>query len=322
MNATERLGEGVTFGINIGAPFADRMPDPRWLCDLVEEIEALGFDAMWVSDHILLHKDVHDSLVFLSAFAARTTRIVLGTSVLLLPLRHPTVVAKSVSILDHLSNGRIVLGVGVGGEFAEEFEACGVPLKERGARADEALEVLRRLWTEESVTHEGRFYPFRDANMLPRPVQPGGPAIWVGGRSDAALQRTARFGRAWLSYLQSPDRVAAGMETVRGLARDNGRTPEDIFSAILQFVCLDDSREKARTTALHEMNRGYRTNFEKVFDRYVPHGPPDDIAENVTRYQEAGVRHFIFRLACPSDRIPAQVRRIAGEVIPRFRTSR
>ncbi len=318
---TKRLDGRVTFGINIGAPYAEKMPDPRWLCDVVEEVEELGFDAMWVSDHILLHKDVHDSLVFLSAFAARTRRIALGTSVLLLPLRHPTIVAKSFSILDYLSGGRMILGVGVGGEFAEEFEACGMPLAERGARTNEGLEVIRRLWTEESVTHRGRFYSYQDATMLPRPLQHKGPAFWIGGRTEAALRRTARFGQAWVSYLMTPERVAAGMEKIRGYAKEARRDSEPFSCAILQFCCVDDSREKARTTALNEMNWGYRTNFEKVFDKYVPHGRPEAIAESVRQFTEAGVRHFIFRLACPADQIPTQIRRIAGEVIPQVRSA-
>jgi alkanesulfonate monooxygenase SsuD/methylene tetrahydromethanopterin reductase-like flavin-dependent oxidoreductase (luciferase family) len=183
----------------------------------------------------------------------------------------------------------MILGVGVGGEFTEEFEACGVPLSERGARTNEGLDVIRRLWTEDSVTHEGRFYSFHDATMLPRPVQSGGPTIWIGGRSDAALRRTARYGGGWVRYLMTPERVAAGMEKIRGLAKKMGRESEEFFCSIVQFCCLDDSRETARLTALNEINWGYRTNFEKVFDRYVPHGPPDAIVENVKQFVEAGV---------------------------------
>src|SRR6185436_7511823 len=123
----------------------------------------------------------------LAQAAVMSRRLILGTDVYLVPLRHPTPVAKQVATLDHLTEGRFIFGVGVGGEFPREFEACGVPHNERGPRLSESIAVLRKLWTGEPASHDGRFFKFANIPMQPPPRQPGGPPIWAGGRSDAAL---------------------------------------------------------------------------------------------------------------------------------------
>ena len=163
-----------------------------------ERVEELGFDSLWTSEHMLFYVPIFDTVTVLAAWAARTKRLLLGTAVMLLPLRHPTVTAKEVASLDIISNGRIILGVGVGGEFAREFVACGVPLNERGPRTNEAIQVMRRLWNESHVNHEGRFFRLEDATMEPKPVQRPGPPIWIAGRSEAAMRRAALLGDGYL----------------------------------------------------------------------------------------------------------------------------
>ena len=120
-----------------------------------------------------------------------TERVAVGNSILLLPLYPPAIVAKMMADLDHASGGRIRLGVGIGGEYPAEFSACQVPMKERGRRTDEAIPLLRKLWTGEEITHDGRYYPMEGVRILPAPVQPGGPPIYVSGRSEAAMRRAA-----------------------------------------------------------------------------------------------------------------------------------
>src|SRR3990170_4835053 len=151
----------VKFGVNL-------WPLPL---EQAERVEELGFDSLWTSEHMLFYVPMFDAVTVLAAFAARTKRLLLGSAVLLLPLRHPTVLAKEVASLDIISNGRIILGAGVGGEFAREFVACGVPLSERGPRTDESIQVMRRLWSESHVNHDGRFFRLEDATMEPKPVQ-------------------------------------------------------------------------------------------------------------------------------------------------------
>ena len=155
-----------------------------------------GYDSLWAGDHISFPVPILDPLLQLAQAAVVSRRLTLGTSVLLLPLRHPTPVAKQVTTLDHLTEGRFILGVGVGGEFPKEYAACDVPHNERGARLAEGVTVLRKFFTGEPVSHHGRFYgPFEDVPMRPPPRQAGGPPIWFAGRKEAALAPHRPAGR-------------------------------------------------------------------------------------------------------------------------------
>jgi len=127
----------------------------------------------------------------LARLSAVTERVLIGTSILLLPLYSPAIVAKQVADLDRATGGRVILGIGVGGEYPQEFRACGIPLGERGRRADEAIPLLRRLWSGENVSHDGPFFPMADVKIHPAPIQPGGPPIVVAGRKDVAMRRAA-----------------------------------------------------------------------------------------------------------------------------------
>ncbi len=158
-----------------------------------EFAETHRFDSVWTGDHMAFPLPILDPLLQLQLIAAFNERITVGTGVYLLPLRHPTPVAKQVATLDRIIGGRFIFGVGVGGEFPLEYEACGVPLNERGARLSEAIPILKSLWSGEAVSSDSVFYPFPELKMLPPPVQPGGPPIWCGGRSEAALRRVGRM---------------------------------------------------------------------------------------------------------------------------------
>src|SRR6201998_3349020 len=164
------------------------------LVELVELVDRCGYDSLWVGDHISFAVPILDPLLQLAQAAVASRRLTLGTSVYLLPLRHPTPVAKQVATLDHLTEGRLIFGVGVGGEFPREYEVCGVPREERGARLSEGIALLRRFWSGEPVSHHGRFYgPFNAAPMHPPARKGGAPPIWSAGRADGALRRTGRL---------------------------------------------------------------------------------------------------------------------------------
>jgi probable F420-dependent oxidoreductase len=282
-------------------------------------VERLGFDSVWNSEHILFHFPLHEGLAVLAAYAARTERVQVGTAVLLLALRHPTVVAKSVATIDVLSRGRVVLGVGVGGEYPKEFEACGVPVNERGARVDESIDVMRRLWTGSNVTHKGRFFAFEDVTMEPRPVQPGGPPIWIGGRSDAAMRRAARVADGYYPYLVTPQRFRENFAKVQQWAQELGRDPSSIEPALHLFLSFGSTREAGRAFAIQELSRRYNQSFETIVDRYCAMGPPADCAETVGRFLEAGVRHMTFVPLCPEERLDEDVERLAREVVRTLR---
>src|SRR5215467_6819052 len=150
------------------------LPRVAELRELVELVEGTGYDSLWCGDHISFPMAILDPLLQLAQAAVVSTRLTFGTSVYLLPLRHPVPVAKQVATLDHLTEGRFIFGVGVGGEFPKEYEVCGVPIEERGARLSESLDVLRKFWSGTPASHDGRFFQFKDVPMQPPPRQTGG----------------------------------------------------------------------------------------------------------------------------------------------------
>src|SRR5947209_14290054 len=217
---------------------------------LVSLVDDCGYDSLWVGDHIAFAVAIFDPLLQLAQAAVVSRRLKLGTNVYLVPLRHPVPVAKQAATLDHLSEGRLIFGVGGGGEFPKEFEACGVPLAERGARLTAAIPLLRQLWSGEPVTYEGRhFGGFREVSMQPPARQPGGPPIWVGGRADAALARAGRLADGWISYVVTPEMFRGSLAKIAAAAAAAGRQVEHFGTGHLLFTRLDDSYEKALQAA-------------------------------------------------------------------------
>jgi probable F420-dependent oxidoreductase len=304
----------IRFGVTLG-----RLP-PEILRGLAPRAEALGYDSIWTGDHIAFHTGTLESLTLLTYIAALTTRVRIGPCVYLLALRHPTVAAKTVATLDVLSGGRVVFGVGVGGEFPKEFEACGIPHGERGRRVDEGIAVCRTLWRDSPATFNGRFVRFKDVALEPRPVQPGGPPVWVGGRSDHALRRAARVGDGWVSYVVTPERYRASLERITTMARDAGRVlePGRTFEpAHLAFTCLDDDWERARAMAAAHLTRRYNQPFDELVKRYCVLGPPARCVETLQHFVDAGVRTFVIGFTVGADRVGEQIERFAAEVMPR-----
>ncbi len=257
------------------------------------EAEALGFDSLWVGDHIAFHVPLLESLSLVSFLAGATERILLGTGVYLLPLRHPTLAAKSAATADVLSGGRLLFGVGVGGEYPPEFEASGVPVRERGSRMDEAIPLLRRLWTEERVAHEGKHYRFGPIAPAPKPVQPGGPPIWIGGRSPVAMRRAGVLGDGYVSTMTSPERYRANLGLVAKHSGDRGRKLARFGTGALLFTVLDTSVESAAARAGDMLSRVYNRPFHEAARKYCLLGRPEDVLERMRSFAQAGVRHFL-----------------------------
>src|SRR5580704_17010973 len=176
------------------------------LAKLVGLVDRCGYDSLWVGDHLAFAVSILDPLLQLAQAAVVSPRLTLGTNVYLLPLRHPGPVAKQVASLDHLCEGRLIFGVGVGGEFPKEFAVAGVPRGERGARLSAAIPLLRELWSGAPVSYSGKYFgAFDEVAMHPPARQQGGPPIWCGGRADAALARAGRLADGWISYVVTPD---------------------------------------------------------------------------------------------------------------------
>jgi probable F420-dependent oxidoreductase len=241
----------------------------RWgsgaVLELAKQVEAIGYDEIDLFEHVTVGQplpgrtesrvaapDTLEPMVTLGAIAAVTERIGLGTGVLILPQRPPALVAKQVATLDVLSGGRVRLGVGVGWQRSE-YESLGVPFDERGRRMDEALDLIRRYWTEPSVTFAGEFYRAEAMAMDPKPAQAGGPPIWVGGDSAAALRRVGRLGDGWIAMADSDDLLPTASEklaTIRAAAEEAGRDPSRLgFQARLSEP-LDLEGIPRRITAL------------------------------------------------------------------------
>ena len=295
-------------------PWLPRIDD---MCALVQLLDRGGYDSLWSGDHISFPLAIFDPLLQLAQAAVASRRLQVGTAVYLLPLRHPVPVAKQVSTIDHLTEGRFIFGVGVGGEFPKEFEACGVPLAERGARLSESIEVLRKLWRGESVSHAGRFFRFDGIAMTPPPRQPGGPPIWCGGRSDAALRRIGRLTDGWMSYVVTPEMFADGLAKIAASAAAAERRFERGFgTAHLLFARIDETYEKALDAATLSLSRRYAMDFRKAARRYCALGPPATVAETVRRFHAAGARHVILDLVGPYEERDQQIERFAAEGLP------
>jgi probable F420-dependent oxidoreductase len=276
----------VAFGIQGSGQHVDGAPDPGVFRELAQTAETLGYDSIWAGDHISYRNPILDVVVALSTFAAVTERITIGAGVVLLPLRHPSVVAKEFSSLDYVSGGRVILGVGVGGEGAKDFEAVGVPVRERGSRTDDAMRALRALFSG-SGTYSGRFFSFQDIEIEPGPAQPGGPPLWVGGRSEAAIARAATLGDGWIPLWVSPERLAAGC----------GQLPEHVLSAVALPAHVGEKRH-----LFEHLRERYSGDFsEHVVDRYCIAGTPEDCVGRVREYIDAGARHVVFNVCEPED---------------------
>src|SRR5713226_5397198 len=176
--------------IRFGCFLAPHPPQEQFA--IARRVEALGFDSIFTGDHVSFHNPLYESLTLLASYASITSRVKLATGVYLLALRQPAIAAKITATLDVLSGGRLIFGVGVGGENPKEFELTSSPHKERGARVTEGIDVVRALWRETPATFHGRFTKFSDVSIDPKPVQTPGPPIWIGGRSDAALTRAGK----------------------------------------------------------------------------------------------------------------------------------
>jgi probable F420-dependent oxidoreductase len=282
---------------------------------LVKLVDDCGLDSLWVGDHISFPVPILDPLLQLAQAAVVSRRLVLGTAVYLLPLRHPVPVAKQVATLDHLTEGRLIFGVGVGGEFPKEYEVCGVPLNERGARLSEAVAMMRKLWSGAPASHAGGRYPaFDGVAMQPPPRQGGGPPIWFGGRSEAALRRTGRLGDGWLAYVVTSEMYGAAIKTIAAAAA--GRSLTRFGTGLLLFTRLGHTYEEALEAATITLSQRYAMDFRRAAARYAAVGPPDQVAESIRAFYAAGVRHVLLDIVGPCEDRHDQLRWFARDVLP------
>ena len=273
---------------------------------LLDDIVDAGIDDIHVCDHVSFHGGIgFDALINASALLAMHPDIVVSTTVYLLPLRHPVAVARQVSDLTRLAPGRLSFGVGIGGEEPEEYRSCGIDITTRGRRMNEALDVLELLLQGEPVSFRGEFYDLDQVHVKPK-VEQHVPII-VGGRSNAALRRTATHGDGWVGLWSSPSRFAAATERIEKVAADVGRADIDWQHAMFVWCGLGSNAEHALAT---EMSGLYDLPFS-AFAKYCPTGNAREIADFLLPYVEAGCRQFHLAAVAEDDQ---QRIEIAAEV--------
>ena len=285
------------------------------LATLVELVDDCGYDSLWVGDHLAFAVSILDPLLQLAQAAVVSPRLTLGTNVYLLPLRHPGPVAKQVASLDHLCEGRLIFGIGVGGEFPKEFAVAGVPRNERGARLSAAIPLLRQLWSGEPVSYSGRYFgAFDEVAMQPPARQPGGPPIWCGGRADAALARAGRLADGWISYVVTPEQYRAALAKIETAAA--GRTIKRFGTGHLLFVRLDATYDAALEAAAKSLSQRYAMDFRRAAERYAALGTPEQVAARIRDFHAAGARHVVIDLVGPYEERPCQIEAFASQVLP------
>jgi probable F420-dependent oxidoreductase len=306
---------GVGFGLwRLG------MPSAETIARVAERAEQWGIDSFWLSDHLLAPSPELDVVATLALIASRTHQLKLGPSVLLLNLRHPLLTAKSFASLDYLSNGRMVMAVGTGANLAD-YAACGIAAEGRGRRLDEGIEVLRAVWKNPKASFHGRYFNFDGITIEPRPHprttnDSGTMDIWVGGRSDGALKRTARLADGYFASFQTPDEYAANMAKIRAYAADCGRADARIESGLILLCRIAGSRERAldeMRPMLNALGRG----AEQFLERSV-FGSAEDIVGRIGEYVAKGLDKFVLWPVAESDVWARQVELVGREIASHY----
>jgi len=297
-------------------PCYGRLATRENLILVAREAETRGFESVFVSDHVALPFEPKtpypssrtgafpvpptdaflEPLTALGLVAAVTERVRLGTTVLVLPHRHPVLAAKTIATLDNLSGGRVIVGAGVGW-LRDEIELFGVPFERRGAWSDEALGIMKRCWADERSKHHGEFFNFDDVGCFPKPAQKPYPPLWIGGRTAAAYRRVARFGDGFHAAWSAPDVMREQIREVWKECEALGRLGTDlVFSVRAGYGIRDEAQREGKASLL---------------------GPPDFIAQQIQRYADVGVSHIVLEARTRDlDEHLTAMRRFAEDIRP------
>ena len=296
------------------------MPNPKQLVEYGVKMEQLGFDSLWVWDHVLLgvrpNFPIVEALTLLTAIGARTNKIKLGTGILVLPLRNPVLLAKQLSTMDLLTDGRLIMGL-ASGWYKREFDAVGIPFEQRGKIMDENLEILVRFWTEEMVSGEFTYHKIPAGVMYPKPAQKPRPPILIGGYVDRVLKRAALRGDGWLTYFYRPESFARSWQKIRNFAKEGDRDPETLLNAAQLPIMVGKSRAEVESPMMEWLGKewDYASWSESTKDSAVI-GTVDECVAQLKEHLAAGVQKLIF---VPYRYDPQQIEIIAHEIIPRLK---
>ena len=295
----------MNFGITI--PNNWGIEDPQDVFNVAVLAEEMGYDSIWVNHHVfnagyvkerLGHLPYYDALTTLTYAAALTKRVRLGTTVLVLPYLNPMVLAKTLATLDVFSGGRLIAGVGVGA-LRHESDSLGSDYHTRGAYANETLAIMKELWTNDEPSFEGRFFSFSGVLFSPKPLQKPHPPIWVGGTSNGALRRVARYGDGWHPNRMAPETMQTSIETLKSYLDDAGRNLDDITLSIRAELNVSTSPS---------------SNPEEPMA-----GTPDQIIQSIEAFRRIGVEEFVFQVSSTNiDDINRNMEAFAKRVLPRL----
>jgi probable F420-dependent oxidoreductase len=298
------------------------MPDARALVDYGVRMEQLGFDSIWVWDHVLLgvqpNFPIIEALTLLTAIAARTSKIKLGTGILVLPMRNPVILAKQLGSMDLLSNGRLIMGL-ASGWYKREFDAVGVPFDKRGKIMDENLDILKRFWKQDMVKGDWMFHKIPAGVMFPKPLQKPYPPLLIGGYVDRVLKRAAVAGDGWLTYFYRPEGFAASWAKIRNFAKEAGKDPDKLLNASQLPIRIGKSRAAVEAEMMEWLGKewDYASWSESTRDSAIL-GTVDECVEQLKAHLAVGVQKLIF---VPYRYEMEQIETIAREIIPRLKAA-
>ncbi len=334
------------FGIRV--PNSGPLSSKENIVKAAQNSEELGFDTVWLHDHVVWSSEMHrhhissgateaitdaqeanffECMTTMSYLAAKTKDIQIGVACLVMPLRNPIYAAKQCATLDHLCDGRLLVGVGLGSKAtreSSEFDVFEVPIKGRGNRTDEYIEAMKAVWTQPMASYEGKYLKFDNAEIHPKPVQKPHPPVWVGGWMDQAAVRAGRYGEGWIPGWLSPKEMARGCEILRNTAEDAGRDPAGIKIAVEKLAAIARTRDEAMTLALPTIRESSHTyerdvdNIQFALDRHII-GSVDDVRRRIDEFIEAGVQHFELKLIYPDmDTMYKEMLLWSEEIIPHY----
>lgn len=311
----------VTFGCSVNSVA------PHHIAEFAQRAEALGYDRLVMGEHV---QDGNPpiprllALPVLAAAAAASKRIRIMSGIVIAPLYHPVMLAKLVATVDHISNGRFDLGIGISGQRGTriEYDILNVPVETRGRRANEMLPLLRRLWTEEHVTHTGEIFRFEDATLLPQPIQKPCPPIWIAGRSDAAMKRAGTLGDGWYPYLFTVRRLKESNDTVRKHGEAAGRDMSNFGFGVAQPSSISEDPKHALAVAVQNLGK-YATpqrSPEDIAKALCLTGTTADCIKGIQDRIDVGVRHVMLSFLSEDEQDTyRQLELVAKQIIPHFR---
>ena len=290
-------------------PFSGASDYWRW----VDLCEAGGVDSLWQTDRLVSRQPILECMAVMAALAGRTRRMRFGMNVVSLALRDPVLLAKQCATIDVLSEGRLLPAFGIGSPLGPEWTALNIDTKTRGRRTDEALEIIARLWREDSVDFVGRHYKLTAASISPRPIQPDLP-MWIGGSSEAAVQRTARYGTGWQGGPEGPEDAGRIVAAIKKATAEAGRSiDEDHYGAAFPFY-FGSPGDSVVSGAM----AAYAKRTSRDPARYFAIGNEAAILGRIAEYVAVGVEKFILRPVGDGAQVLAQTRLLIDKVLPQI----